>query len=134
MTLVLQPLLPAWVRKGDADPLGLHNCADEALVLVGFTVNWTERREDGFVKESTRHAVEQIDAVAAANNTDYPYGYLNYCGNWQRPFEIYGEENLRFLQDVSRNYDPESFFQRGCVGGFKLNMVDGETQDTSPHD
>jgi FAD/FMN-containing dehydrogenase len=51
---------------------------------------------------------------------------LNYCAEWQRPFEGYGRENWRFLQGVSRRYDPEGLFQRGCVGGFKLDVVDDE--------
>ncbi|CAD6569233.1 MAG: hypothetical protein ASARMPRED_002677 [Alectoria sarmentosa] len=123
-TLVLQPLLPNWVRKGDANPLGLHDCTHEPLIMVSFTVNWADRRDDEFVKTTTRRAVEQIDAVAAANKTGHPYRYLNYCAEWQRPFEGYGEENWRFLQGVSRRYDPEGLFQRGCAGGFKLDVVE----------
>lgn len=125
-TLVLQPLLPDWVRKGDANSLGLLDCTHEPLVIVSFTINWAERRDDEFIKTTTRRAVEQIDAVAAANQTGHRYRYLNYCAEWQRPFEGYGEESWRFLQGVSRRYDPEGLFQRGCVGGFKLDVVDGE--------
>lgn len=125
-TLVLQPLLPDWVRKGDANPLGLHDCSDEPLVIVSFTVNWAERKDDEFVTTMTRRTVEQIDAVAAANKTGHRYRYLNYCAEWQKPFKGYGEENLQFLQRVSRRYDPDGLFQRGCVGGFKLEMVDAE--------
>lgn len=125
-TLVLQPLLPDWVRKGDANPLGLHDCTHEPLVIVSFMVNWAESRNDEFVKTMTRHAVEQIDAFAAANKTGHRYRYLNYCAEWQRPFEGYGLENWRFLQGVSRRYDQEGLFQKGCVGGFKLDVVDGE--------
>ena len=124
-TLVLQPLLPDWVRKGDANPLGLHDYTHEPLVIVSFTVNWDERRDDEIIKTTTRRAVEQIDAVAAANKTGHRYRYLNYCAEWQRPFEGYGEENWRFLQGVSRKYDPEGLFQRGCVGGFKLDVMNG---------
>ncbi|EON70095.1 hypothetical protein W97_09361 [Coniosporium apollinis CBS 100218] len=125
-TLVLQPLLPDWVRKGDANPLGLLDCTHEPLVIVSFTINWAERRDDEFIKTTTRRAVERIDAVAAANQTGHRFRYLNYCAEWQRPFEGYGEESWRFLQGVSRRYDPEGLFQRGCVGGFKLDVVDGE--------
>ena len=125
-TLVLQPLLPDWARKGDANPLGLHDGTHEPLVIVSFTVNWAERRDDEFVKTTTRRAVEQIDTVAAANRTGHRYRYLNYCAEWQKPFEGYGAENWRFLQGVSRRYDPAGLFQRGCVGGFKLDLVDGE--------
>lgn len=121
-TLVLQPLLPDWVRKGDANPLGLHDLTGEPLVIVSFTIIWDEGRDDDFVKTTTRQAIEQMEAFAAAHKTGHRWRYLNYCGEWQRPFEGYGEENLRFLQDVSRKYDPEGLFQKGCVGGFKLDM------------
>lgn len=125
-TLVLQPLLPDWVRKGDANPLGLDGGIDEPLVIVSFTVNWAECRDDDFVQTITRRTVEQIDAAAAANKTGHRYRYLNYCAQWQRPFEAYGGENWRFLQGVSRRYDPEGLFQKACVGGFKLDLVDAE--------
>ena len=123
-TLVLQPLLPVWAQKGDPNPLGLHDCSHEPLVIVSFTVNWDERQDDELMKTTTRRAIEQIDAVAMANKTSHRYRYLNYCAEWQRPFEGYGEDGLRFLQEVSRRYDPDGLFQRGCVGGFKLNMVE----------
>lgn len=125
-TLVLQPLLPEWVQKGDANSLGLHDCTYESLVVVSFTVNWDERRDDEFVKTTTRRTIEQIDAVAVVNKSSHRYRYLNYCAEWQRPFEGYGEDNLQFLQQVSRRYDPEGLFQRGCVGGFKLNIMEDE--------
>ena len=121
-TLVLQPLLPDWVRKGDANPLGLHD-THEPLVIVSFTVNWAERRDDEIVKTTTRRTIDQIEAVAASEKTSHRYRYLNYCAEWQRPLEGYGADNWRFLQGVSRRYDPEGLFQTGCVGGFKLDVV-----------
>ena len=126
-TLVLQPLLPVWARMGDANPLGLspQGTLDEPLVIVSFTVNWDQRQNDEFIELTTRQAIERMDAVAAANKTDHRYRSLNYCAEWQRPFAGYGEENWRFLQGVSRKYDPEGLFQRGCVGGFKLEVADG---------
>lgn len=122
-TLVMQPLLSDWARKGDANPLGLHDSTDESLVIVIFTVNWDQRQDDDFVKMTTRRTVEQIDAFTAAHGTGHPYRYLNYCADWQKPFEGYGEENWRFLKGVSKIYDPDGLFQRGCVGGFKLDDV-----------
>ena len=121
-TLTMQPLLSAWLRKGDANPLGLEDCT-EALVLVSFTVNWHERRDDEFVNQTTRKAVEQIDAFAAVHDTGHRFRYVNYCAKWQKPFESYGEKNLRFLHETSRKYDPEGLFQWGCVGGFKLGLM-----------
>ncbi|KAF2804894.1 FAD-binding domain-containing protein [Mytilinidion resinicola] len=124
-TLVLQPFLQEWVRLGYANPMGLED-SNDPLVIVSFTVNWDESRNDEFVKATTRHTIEQIEAAAAANGTGHRFRYLNYCAEWQKPFEGYGKENWEFLQEVSRRYDPEGLSQRGCVGGFKLDLVDSE--------
>ena len=91
---------------------------------MSFTVNWDERRDDEIMKITTRRTIKQIDAVAAVNKSCHQYRYLNYCAEWQRPFEGYGEDNWRFLQEVSKRYDLDGLFQRGCVGGFKLNIVE----------
>ena len=128
-TLAIQPLLPAWARKGEVNPLGLSDCPDhESLVIVSFTVNWDERRNDDSVKATTRRAIEQMDAFAVAHRTGHPWRYLNYCGAWQRPFPGYGADNWRFLRETSRKYDPDRLFQEGCVGGFKLGWMDEEYQ------
>ena len=124
-TLVLQPFLPEWACKGDANPLGLHD-EHEPLVILNFTVNWAERRDDDFVQKMTRDAIEKIDAAAAARQAAHRYRYLNYCAKWQQPFAGYGSENWRFLQKVSRKYDSDGLFQKACVGGFKLDLVDGQ--------
>lgn len=121
-TLVLQPLLPAWARKGQSTPLGLDESPDETLVIVQFTVNWALSADDGIVEEITRTAIEQIDAFATRSQTNHRYRYLNYCGSWQKPFHSYGEHNLEFLRRTSREYDPDGLFQRGCPGGFKLGL------------
>ena len=123
-TLVLQPLLPDWVRKGDPNPLGFHDGVNEPLVIVSLTVNWDEIQNDTLVKTTTRRCVEHIESIAAANKTGHPYRYLNYCQEWQKPFEGYGKENLQFLHGVSRRYDLDGLFQKGCIGGFKLGMND----------
>ncbi|KAF7673761.1 fad binding domain containing protein [Alternaria burnsii] len=119
-TLVLQPCLPSWARKGDANPLGLDEGSDDPLVNVQFTVNWALEEHDEMVRTITREAIEQIDAFALEHETGHRYRYLNYCAAWQNPFEGYGEENLKFLRSVSKEVDPEGLFQRGCGGGFKL--------------
>jgi len=124
-TIVFQPLLPEWTRKGDPNPLGLAKLGDEALVIINFTVSWADRKDDDFIKSTTRNAVEQIDSYANAHGTGNRYRYLNYCAEWQRSFEEYGEENWRLLREASSKYDPEGLFQKGCVGGFKLDVVDG---------
>ncbi|KAJ4324524.1 hypothetical protein N0V94_001264 [Neodidymelliopsis sp. IMI 364377] len=121
-TLVLQPLLPEWARKGQSNPLGLDEYSNEPLVIVQFTVNWALSKDDDLVEEITRAAIEQIDTFADQHQTGNRYRYLNYCAGWQKPFNSYGEENLEFLKAVSQKYDPDGLFQRGCAGGFKLGL------------
>jgi hypothetical protein len=121
-TLVLQPCLPSWARKGGTNPLGLDKGSAEPLVNVQFTVNWALEEHDEVVRVITTEAIEQIDAFALEHGTGHRYRYLNYCAAWQKPFESYGEENLRFLKGVSREVDPEGLFQQGCGGGFKLGL------------
>ena len=123
-TLVLQPLLPQWVRKGDGNSLGLDEGPSEPLVMVSFTVNWSDARDDAHARGTTRRAIEMIERIATETGSTHRYRYLNYCDEWQRPFEGYGEENWRFLKKVSRKYDPEGLFQEACVGGFKLDVKD----------
>lgn len=125
----MQPLLPNWVRKGDANPLGLHNI-EEPLVVMSFTVNCSNSRDDEVVKKTTRRTIEEIESIAKKNGTGHKWKYLNYCAKWQRPFEGYGEDNLSFLKNSGREYDNEGLFQRGCVKGFKLGLpVDDGLRD-----
>ncbi|KAL8720000.1 MAG: hypothetical protein Q9225_003071 [Loekoesia sp. 1 TL-2023] len=120
-TLVLQPLLPATARKGQPDSLGLGS-RTESLVIVLFTVVWKNAEDDELVERTTRGIINSIDQYAASKGTADPYRYLNDCASWQRPFDGYGAENKRFLQEMSRMYDPDGLFQRAFGGGFKLDM------------
>ena len=121
-TLVLQPLLPTWTRKGDGNPMGLNDGDEDPLVVVSFTVNWALGKDDEVVQRITEEAIKQIEACAREKGTDHRFLYLNYCAKWQKPFEGYGERNLEFLKGVSRDVDPEGLFQKGCRGGFKLGV------------
>ncbi|KAL8652086.1 MAG: hypothetical protein Q9210_002897 [Variospora velana] len=120
-TLTLQPLLPAMMRKGQPDSQGLGT-RTEPLVIVLFTVVWKDTADDELVDRTTRGIIRHIDQYAASRGTADLYRYLNDCASWQRPFDGYGAENKRFLQNMSRVYDPNGLFQRACVGGFKLDM------------
>lgn len=132
--------MPEWARKGDPNPLGLGSQfysnpedADKPLVIVILTVNWppstssnSQAEADAFIDGLARETIEKIEAFATARGTAHRYRYLNYCAEWQRPFEGYGEEGWRVLKEVSRRYDAEGMFQRGCAGGFKLGMEHDE--------
>ncbi|KAL8853062.1 MAG: hypothetical protein Q9221_002092 [Calogaya cf. arnoldii] len=122
-TLVLQPLLPNMTKKGQPNVLGLDT-RTESLVIVLFTVVWKDTADDELVNRTTRGIIDGIDHYAASKGTADSYRYLNDCDSWQSPFDGYGADNKRFLQETSREYDPDGLFQRACVGGFKLDMDD----------
>ena len=120
-TLILQPLMPAMIMKGQTDSQGLVDRTNP-LVIVLFTVVWEKRIDDGLVEKTTRAIINSIDEFAASKGTDDPYRYLNDCASWQSPFDGFGAANKRFLQQMSRMYDPDGLFQQACVGGFKLDL------------
>ena len=122
-TLVLQPLFPLTVKKSQPNVLGLDT-RTEPLVIVLFTVVWKDTADDELVDRTTRGIIQDIDHHASSKGTADPYRYLNDCDSWQSPFDGYGADNKRFLQEISRQYDPDGLFQRACIGGFKLDMDD----------
>lgn len=120
LPFVLQAVLPEWMNKGDPNVLGLEGCA-EPLIILSFSAKWAEARDDEVVRSAVRRIIEQIEAIAATRQTGHPYRFMNYCTEWQRPFDGRGDKTLRFMRDVSRTFDPDGLFQRGYAGGFKLS-------------
>jgi hypothetical protein len=98
--------------------LGLD--AREPLVSVLLLTYWQNREDDEKILPVLRAALEEIEDDAERRGQRVPYVYLNYASSFQDPFTSYGEENKKFLQEVSRKYDPDGFFQKNVPGGFKL--------------
>ena len=66
--------------------------------------------------------IEKVNAFADKQGKRHPWLYINYASNQQDPFAGYGEENVRRLQHVQKNVDPEGVFTSTglCRGYFKL--------------
>ena len=116
---VFQAILPGWINKGYPNVLGLEGCT-EPLIIINCSVTWAEGNDDNLVRSTIRSTLEQIDTAAAARKSDHPYRFMNYCMEWQRPYEGCGKENLKLMREASQMYDPDALFQTGCAGGFKL--------------
>ncbi|KAF2757954.1 FAD-binding domain-containing protein [Pseudovirgaria hyperparasitica] len=124
---VLQPMAVSMMqnRGGDRDGSGGGNCLgledqQEPLVIVLILAVWRDAADEAVVEECGRRTTEEIDAYAKARGTAHRYKYLNYCHGWQDPFAGYGERNRAFLVETSKKYDPDGFYQRARVGGYKL--------------
>ncbi|TVY16611.1 Bifunctional solanapyrone synthase [Lachnellula arida] len=117
-----QAILPGWMNKGYQNVLSLEGCT-EPLIIIGFSVTWTKAEDDEFVRSTIRYAIERIDTAAAARQSGHPYRFMNYCMEWQRPYDGCSEENLKLMREVSQKYDPAGLFQSGRAGGFKLDFL-----------
>ncbi|KAI9148230.1 FAD-dependent monooxygenase CTB5 [Paramyrothecium foliicola] len=119
LSMVMQPVLPQWMNQGFPNVLGLED-TNVPLIIVEITAKWNHVEDDGFIRSECRRFVGTVDAVAESRGATHRYRFANYCAEWQNPMHGYGTKSLEFMQGVSRKYDPEGLFQKGCLGGFKL--------------
>lgn len=121
LPFVFQAILPGWMNRGDPNILGLENCT-EPLIIINYSASWTKPEDDEFVRSTIRRSLERIEAAAEARKAGHQYRFINYCMEWQRPYEGCGEENLKLMREASHKYDPTGLFQSGRAGGFKLDI------------
>ncbi|KAF3055857.1 Bifunctional solanapyrone synthase [Daldinia childiae] len=98
--------------------LGLN--AGDSLISVLLLTYWKNKEGDENIILVLQKALGDIEKDAERRGQIVPYVYLNYTSSFQDPFTLYGEENKRFLQEVSRRYDPYGLFQNSFPGEFKL--------------
>ncbi|KAK4579964.1 hypothetical protein LTR86_000166 [Recurvomyces mirabilis] len=124
-TFTIQPMSAAVTHKGSPNILGLEKRPkDQPLIIVLLVWVSTRPEDDDLTQRVARDIIAQGEAYAETRNTADPYRYLNYAASGQEPFPGNGYENLAFMQDVSRRYDPQAFFQKAKQGGFKLGIDD----------
>ncbi|CAJ2501265.1 Uu.00g041180.m01.CDS01 [Anthostomella pinea] len=90
------------------------------LVSVLVLMYWKTPQDDGHIIAAATDLIQKTKTEAAARGQAVPYTYMNYAFGFQDPIGSYGDENKALLQSVSKRYDPEGIFQKGCPGGFKL--------------
>ena len=81
-------------------------------------------KEQPQVLQQLLATIERIKAFAESIGASEQFVYLPYAKALQDPLGSYGADNVRYMKEVSRRYDPECFFQRMVPGGFKVNRVD----------
>ena len=125
----LQPL-PSYfadisVKKG-GNMLGLdRNPRNKLYFALAVTLTSSESiKQQPQVLQRLLVAIENIKAFAESVGAGEEFVYLPYAKALQDPLGSYGADNIRFMKDVSRRYDPTRFFQRMLPGGFKIDRVD----------
>lgn len=122
LTLQAYPvsLMKKSVESG-GNSLGLDP-ADGPLVSVLALTWWKSKDDDKQIIDAFKGVLDTVDEDAASRGTSVPFKYMNYAYDFQNPIMSYGPENEQRLKDVSKKYDPESLFQKGVPGGFKLGL------------
>jgi hypothetical protein len=121
-SFTLQPYALSCLKSSASqggNPLGL-DVSLGPLVSVLLLSYWDNREDDRKIEVTMRGVLEKIQEDSANRGTLIPYTFFNYASPWQDPIGSYGAENKKTLQEVSKKYDPEGFFQRSVPGGFKL--------------
>lgn len=117
-----QHLLPIVIEKTPGlggNSLGL-NAADGPQIITLIAATWDNPADDEAVESAAKSLLKQVEHEAKKRGVHHPFIYMNYAYAGQAVIEGYGPNNQRFLQRVSRKYDPHGVFQRQVPGGFKL--------------
>lgn len=122
---IFQSLCPAVVNHGSSNMLGLTlDPTADCLVIVLLYTTWEKSKDDALANDITRDLMGAFEKAARDRGTAHPFRYLNYAGSNQDPINSYGQANRKFLQDVSKVYDPDGLFQLAKKGGFHLDLHD----------
>ncbi|KAL4887663.1 FAD-binding domain-containing protein [Aspergillus karnatakaensis] len=90
------------------------------LILLLASSYWSDSAYSKVVESHTRTLIEEIEALAKHEDVDHPFRYMNYAAAWQDVIAGYGEQSVKELWEVSKEYDPLGVFQEKVPGGFKL--------------
>ncbi|UKZ60585.1 uncharacterized protein TrAtP1_001860 [Trichoderma atroviride] len=99
--------------------LGLEPKDGNGVILL-ISALWPNSSSNDVIYRKGRDAFTAVKTVAEQKGVLRKFEYLNYAGPHQSPLASYGVDNLNFLRQVSRKYDPTGVFQSKVPGGFKL--------------
>ena len=121
-SMLNQHLLPIVMEKTaglGGNSLGL-DAANGPLILTLVSATWDHAADDEAVTATIKSLIAQIEHAAKDRGVYNAFKSMNYAYVDQAVIEGFGRENKRFLQAVSRKYDPQGVFQKQVPGGFKL--------------
>jgi FAD/FMN-containing dehydrogenase len=84
---------------------------------------WLDAKYDADVHAASEKWYKAIKEYTASVGKGHYFEFANYAAWFQNPMASYGAENLEFLREVSRKYDPSGLFQKAVKGGYKLGTA-----------
>ncbi|KAI8258226.1 hypothetical protein K4K58_003464 [Colletotrichum sp. SAR11_239] len=109
-------------RRG-GNVLGLDSSLVESSVLWVNIVNVQTAEQEAIARLLTNTLRAELEDFAVAENANVPFRYLNYAEPSQDPLRGYGAQNVEFIRNVAKAYDPRDVFQSRIIGGFKISRT-----------
>ncbi|PYH90414.1 FAD-binding domain-containing protein [Aspergillus ellipticus CBS 707.79] len=123
--LVFQPWVPLFWKDSKArggNVLGLERFHHNMINIV-WDYFWDNKTDDSLFYQLAQSGQQELDQYARSTGTYNEFVYLNYADSTQNPLRGYGPDNVEFMRQVAKKYDPEGVFQRLVPGGFKISKV-----------
>ena len=123
--VVMQPLSKAAIagmKRHGGNVLGLKE-EDGPLVIWLLPFMWKHAKDDEIVRTVARELLRKSEEAAKELGLLHRWKYINYAEESQDAYMGYGIENLMWLKQLQKKYDPEGIFTNGGLnsGYFKLN-------------
>lgn len=119
-SMSLHPITPSIITKSSflQEAIPTLSSDTQPIVVAQLTGTWKDPKDTAAIEAVALKLINDIDEAARIEGLQTGYIYLNYAHAGQN---VFGEgDRKKWLQDVSRKYDPEGIFQRCVPGGFKL--------------
>jgi hypothetical protein len=102
--------------------LGMERFKENFIMYQSY-LSWSEAKDDELFINLGLMLTDGIQKFAESKGTAINYLYLNYADKNQNPLAGYGVENVNFMKDVAKKYDPFGVYQTLLPGGFKISKV-----------
>ncbi|KAI1318235.1 FAD-binding domain-containing protein [Xylariaceae sp. FL0255] len=112
-------IMTSYAEKTGGNVLGVSPQNGNGVVIL-ISAFWTDPAAVETVEAAGKTALAKVQSAAKAKGLGWDLQYSNYADASQDVIKSYGAENVGFLKQVSKKYDPNQIFQKKVPGGFKL--------------
>ena len=104
-------------------PLSLQLSNSDKAAVAFLTPRWLDASYDDIMFQAAELWIAEAKKVTEGLQTADPFLYVNFALASQKPFCGYGADNIQFLRETAKTYDPDSVFQTLVPGGFKISTT-----------
>jgi hypothetical protein len=124
MVLMPQPIAKSmveesWKRGSNAMA---KNLKAEAQMWFSINIGWMLADDDIKVAATMNRALKAIADLAKSRGLYHQFIFANDASETQGPLQSYGTNTFRMMKRISRDVDPNGFFQNNVPGGYKLGL------------